>query len=343
MKLFAMIGQIGSQDFSFKYGTSISSPDSRHPHYASNYTDAGGVGDYIGNYFLWMVGAQKWGGFVNLGGDPRLRYYFYRPSTDFSWANQQTAPCFAKSIFGSSNFPAWYPSVPDETPYCVVGKGYMGRDHGDNSGTPPDGPFRTAWGIYPAGGQFDADQAEQVTLNMGGKGAGINPIWLSSFTSFLEDEAAIALGITTRGSARELLEKGVAASINKVIGFPATVSVVPDPAYVPTATQISNYINLVLSHYDAATTNDERLNIIMSEYYIALWGNGVEAYNNYRRTAKPDNVQIPVAVPNPGLFLRSFFYPSVYVNRNSNAAPQKNPGDVADKVFWDNNPDNLFK
>jgi hypothetical protein len=297
-----------------------------------------------------MVASQKYGGTVTFptaangfAGDPRLRYYFYRQVSNYSWATSATCPCFVNSQFSNSTFPSWYPSVPDQTPYCVIGKGYLGRDHGDNSGAPPDGNFRTAWGIYPAGGQFDANQASSVSLTMGGQGAGINPIWLSSYTSLLEAEAALALGITTRGSARTLLGDGVTTSISKVLAFPATVNMTPDTAYTPKPAQVSKYINLVLSNYDSATTDDSRLNIIMTEYYIAAWGNGVEPYNNYRRTGKPANMQLAVAVPNPGYFMRSFYYPSVFVNRNSKAPVQKTPGDAINKVFWDNNPDNFIK
>jgi hypothetical protein len=333
-----------SQDFVFKYGTSVTNPDSRHEHYALDYVSSGGVGEYICNYFMWMVLSQKYGGTVNLNGDPRARYYFYRQAATYSWANSQTCPCFVNSQFGTSpTYPAWYPSVPDKTPYCLIGKGYMGRDHGDNSGAPPDGNFRTAFGVYPAAGQFDADQHKTVTLTMGGQGAGINPIWLSSFTSFLEAEAALTLNITSQGTPRDLLEAGINTSIEKVMSFPATVNVTPDPSKVPDATQVSNYVNLVLNNYDAATTDDQRLNIIMTEYYLALWGNGVEPYNNYRRTGKPDNAQLAVAVPNPGFFMRSMYYPSVFVNRNANAPAQKTPGDAVQKVFWDNNPDNFVK
>ena len=332
-----------AKDFVFRYGTSVTAPDSRHSHYATDYTNNGN-GEYLANYFMWMVSTQKYGGVVNLTGDPRLRYYFYRQVGNYDWATSSTCPCFAKSQFGSSSFPSWYPVVPDETPYCTVGKGYHGRDHGDNSGGPPDANYTTAMGVYPAGGQFDGSQFEAVTSTMGGKGAGINPIWLSSYTFFLEAEAALELGITTtQGSPKALLSTGVTASINKVLNFPATVNVTPDPTYLPSATQITNYVNLVSSNYDAATTDDARLNIIMSEYYIALWGNGVEAYNNLRRTGKPASAQLAVAVPNPGLFMRSFFYPSVFVNRNSSAPAQKDPGNVANKVFWDNNPDNFIK
>jgi len=333
-----------SQDFVFNYGINLTSPDSRHPHYGLDYVSSGGVGEYLSNYFMWMVASQKYGGVVNLTGDPRLRYYFYRQVKNYSWANSQTCPCFVNSQFGGSNFPAWYPSVPDQTPYCVIGRGYYGRDHGDNSGAPPDGSFRTAWGVYPAGGQFDADQFTTVNLGIGGAGAGINPIWLSSFTSFLEAEAALTLGVTIpQTDPRTALTNGVTTSINKVMAFPSTIGVTPSSSVVPSGSQVASYISLVQSNYDTATTNDSRLNIIMTEYYLALWGNGVEAYNNFRRTGKPNNMQPAVAVPDPGHFMRSFFYPSVFVNRNSNAPAQKNPGNAVDKVFWDNNPDDFIK
>jgi Susd and RagB outer membrane lipoprotein len=176
---------------------------------------------------------------------------------------------------------------------------------------------------------------------LGGQGAGISPIWLSSFTSFLEAEAALTLGITSQGTPKTLMVAGVTASISKVVNFPATVPGVTVPAaYDQTsaanAAQTTNYINLVSSNYDTATSNDSRLNMIMTEYYLALWGNGVESYNNLRRTGKPANIQLAVAVPNPGFFMYSFFYPSVFVNRNSNAPAQKDPGNAVQKVFWDN-------
>lgn len=331
-----------SQDFVFQYGTTLSAPDSRHPQYANNYVDAGGPG-YLGNFFIWMVAAQKYNGLVNFNGDPRLRYYFYRPYLNYNWANSSTCPCYARSIFAGDAPPAWYPSVPDVSPYCVVGRGYLGRDHGDAAGAPPDGSFRSTYGIYPAGGEFDADQGDAITSRMGLKGAGIDPIWLSSYTDFLKAEAVLALGTNIPGAARDLLEAGVNASITKVLGFPTQAGYSIPASYIPSNTQINNYINLVLSKFDNASTNDQKLNVVMTEYYLAAWGNGVEPYNNYRRTGKPDNMQLPVSTPTPGLYMRSFFYPSVFVNRNVNAPAQKNPGNAADKVFWDNNPDNFVK
>ncbi|HET9057337.1 MAG TPA: SusD/RagB family nutrient-binding outer membrane lipoprotein [Chitinophagaceae bacterium] len=327
-----------SQDFQFQYGSNLSAPDSRHPHYAIDYVNTGGVGEYLSNYFMWVVTAQKYGGtptLTNAAADPRARYYFYRQATNYSWANQQSAPCFVQA-----GPPAWYPSVPDQTPFCLIGRGYMGRDHGDASGAPPDGNFRTAWGIYPAGGKFDNNDNTTVKLGDGGGGRGINPIWLSSFTYFLKAEAANTLGI---GDARALLKTGVETSIAKVLAFPATINISTPSATTPSTTQVTNYVDLVLMNYDAAPDDDKRLNVIMTEYFIGLWGNGIEPYNNYRRTGKPENAQPAAGTANPGFYMRSFFYPSVFVDRNINAPKQKSPGDKAEKVFWDNNPDNFVK
>jgi len=339
------------QDFQFQYGTTNSSPDSRSEHYAEDYKASGGEGEYLSNYFMWTVAAKKYNnvdevlndpgrtpGTVVNDGDPRLRYYFYRQVDNINSLDAGTTPCIVQAT------PAWYTNVNVDYPYCLPGtKGYYGRDHGDNSAAPPDANYRSAWGIYPAGGQFDANQAALVSLYMGGQGAGINPIWQSAFTKFLEAEAALTLGITDAGDAPTLLTAGVSASITKVISFPGTIGVTPPAAFVPTSAQIQTYVDLVSKNYTSATTTQAKLNVVMSEYYIALWGNGIEAYNNLRRTGMPLDLQPAATTANPGIFMYSFFYPSVYENRNLNAAPQKNPGLAGNHVFWDNNPDNFVK
>ena len=334
-----------SKDFVFKYSTVNNTPDSRHPHYGANYNNvvagSNSANDFIGNYFMWAIGVEKSGSGTVTSLDPRRRFYFYRQRTSNGDANSATCPCTTEP------FPAHYTA---DMPFCLVGAGYWGRDHGDASGTPPDGPLRTTWGVYPAGGEFDASQNTSVDNTRGGKGAGIDPIWISSFTYFLEAEAALKLGITTNGDAKSLLLKGVTASISKVLAFPATLGVpttyiinnLPKD-FFPTQTTIDNYLTTVSGLYDAAASDDERLNVIIKEYYLAAFGNGIEPYNNYRRTGFPNNLQPVKTTPNPGFFIRSLFYPSVFVNRNVNAPAQKTPGTTANKVFWDNNPDNFIK
>jgi len=103
--------------------------------------------------------------------------------------------------------------------------------------------------------------------------------------------------------------------------------------FVPTAEDVDAYVAHVLAAYDAADA-DGKLDIVMKEYYIALWGNGLEAYNMWRRTGKPNNM-MPGLEPNPGTFIRSFFLPADHVNFNANASQKT----LTAPVFWDTNPD----
>lgn len=320
-----------AEDFEFKYSNKQTNPNSRHPRYNGNYSATGSAGDYIGTHYMWSLVYEDGRTFSNNTGtdksDPRTRYYFYRQRINSADVNSASSSCSVAAP------PAHYPTDFAVGPFCSpipgFGGGFWGRDHGDNSGIPPDGPQRTTWGIYPAGGQFDAGQGTSVALNLGGQGAGIQPIWQSAFTEFLKAEAVLAMGVA--GDAKALLEAGIKKSMAKVIGFPSTVGVTPSSTFVPTQARQDAYVASVLAAYDAAASNDAKLNIIMKEYYKALWGNGVDSYNNYRRTGKPDNLQLPI-VSAPGAFISSMYYPSVHVNRNQSAT-QKSGVNV--KVFWD--------
>jgi hypothetical protein len=317
-----------ANDLEFKYSSRQANPNSRHPRYNGNWTQTGNAGDYMGTYFMWVLVQERGTGSSN---DPRTRYYFYRQQINFANRNENTSSCSV-----APPPPHW----PAGSPFCTLIQGYWGRDHADNSGIPPDAELRTTWGIYPAGGEFDYNQALRVSLNRGGNGAGIQPLWQSAFTEFVKAECALKLG--TAGTPRTLLESGIRKSIAKVTGFATAIgSALPttDTNFVATPFRINNYVNKVLASYDAATSDDQKLNIIVKEFYIALWGNGVDAFNNYRRTGKPDNMQL-TRTANPGSFTRSMLYPATLVNLNLNAS-QKSGVDV--QVFWDNNPPGFIK
>jgi len=325
-----IVGSIGTtaNDFEFKYSTKQSNPDSRHPDYASNYQPTGQASDYIQTHFAWALVVEKGTGDAN--NDPRSRYYLYRQVTNFAKADENTLACSVQ---------ARPPQYPASMPFCATISGYWTRDMGDASGIPPDGNYRTTYGIYPAGGEFDASQGTQVSLNRGGNGAGIEPIWQSAFTEFVKAECALTIG--TNGDPRALLENAIRRSMAKVSGFPAAIGAATSvPAsFAMTQARIDGYVNKVLAAYDAAGSTDAKLNVIGKEYYLALWGNGMEVYNLYRRTGKPDNLQYMIN-PNPGSFTRSMFYPSNYVNLNK-LAVQKS--DVNVQVFWDTNPAGFIK
>jgi hypothetical protein len=116
------------------------------------------------------------------------------------------------------------------------------------------------------------------------------------------------------------------------------VNVAVPAAAVPSAARIDAYVNLVLGRYDRATTAAARMEIIQQEYYIALWGNGVDAFNNYRRTGRPGGMSFTVAQAG-GNMIRSHYYPSVLVNLNKNITQKT----IDKQVFWDNNPAGFIK
>ena len=311
-----------AEDFAFKFSSKDAAPDSRHPKFIKNYAAAGGALDYIGNYFMWTLVTDK--GIT----DPRTRYYFYRQTLDITTLDQQTLqftiPCYFRTA------PAHYPAG---TPYCLVTNGYIGRDHGNVEGIGPDNFLRTAYGVYPVGGDFDNSQAQRIKATAGAKGAGIIPIWLSSFTDFIKAESALTLG--TAGDPEALIQSGIRKSFSKVFAYPGTVGVTVPANRVPSQPTQDAYVDKVKSLYENAATSSDKMEVLMKEYYITLWGNGLEAYNNYRRTGKPVDLQ-PTLQPGPGDFTRSFFYASVYVDLNKSAVQK--PGTLV-KVFWDNNPD----
>lgn len=306
-----------AEDFNFRYSTTNANPDSRHPYFTGTYLN--GANYYMSNHFMNEMYLGK--NFV----DPRIRYYFYRQVSE---TTDDVNQLFCINVAPPAHYAGFV--------FCAVGDGYWGRDFGDFSGIPPDNFERTAFGVYPAGGTFDNSSFLSVNQEMGLKGAGILPIMNSAFTEFMKAEAALILNSPTTGNPRTLMEQGIRKSIGKAMAFGASVA--GTSPLIPSTAAIDNYVNDVLTSYDAAATDDERLQIIIKEYWIALFCNGIDAFNTYRRTGKPVDMQ-PTLQPAGGNAYRSFTYPSVYVTRNSTAS-QKPDNKV--QVFWDTNPPNFI-
>jgi len=316
----ALIG-IGD-DFVFRFGTTAADPDSRHPKFAGQYTAGGG--DYQSTDFMHHLTVEK--GFD----DPRVRYYLYRQVLT-NTTNVDEQECISQIA------PPHY--LVGNYPYCnpAGNKGYWGRDHLDPDGIPPDGLKRTAYGVFPAGGRFDNNSGLPVANPaLGNKGAGIHPIMLAAYVDFMLAEAAVTLGTT--GTPKTLLLSGIKKHMDYVRAFAiagaegATIS-----AFEPAATfnaKVTSYLNYVGTRFDAAATNDTKMNLVGREYWLSLYGNGTEAYNLYRRTGKPNRMQ-PGLESITGSFVRSFLYPNNYMVTNTTAVQKK---DLATQVFWDKNP-----
>lgn len=351
-----------AQNFTFKYGISQSDPDSRHPRFIANYPAGGG--NYMSNYLMWQMFHGYNATQNGQPGDPRMRFYFYRQvSTNNSDPNNircitaASAPAHYPFSTGTAvvyNSNAGVPPGIDPNPtnpayfsasglprtFCYpTDRGYWGRDHVDNQGIPPDNFLRSAWGAYPSGGRFDANVNTSVNANVGMRGAGMQPIMMRSFVQFMLAEAALYLGTT--GSARTYFQNGIQASFDDVRAFvvggaEATTVNTFYPAATYT-TDVTNYITSALAAYDAQVGNNAIMNYIAREYWIALYCNGVEAYNLYRRTGMPTGMQ-PALNDAPGAFPRSFYYPANFATRNSNVTQKS---DLTGRIFWDTNSSNL--
>ncbi|MDW3646794.1 MAG: SusD/RagB family nutrient-binding outer membrane lipoprotein [Bacteroidia bacterium] len=335
-----------AEDFNFRYGNNSQNPNTQHPFYSSTY----GRDDlpYMSNYFMWLVAAEK--GIQ----DPRTRFYFYRQKSNSLNADPNIYSCVYNSGPPDANsYPGHYREIDSNLPYCVASQyGYYGRDHMNGSAIPPDENIRSGYGMYPGGGAFDKSLYESLAFNSdpGLFGAGIAPIYNSSFTYFQLAEFAVEKQDIQ--SAWNQLEMAIEHSFQKLDPFIAqldtsqyyynpliqiwaTLREVFFPNYAET--QLA-YIEAVKTSFEAATNKEQRLDIISKEYLIALWGNALDAYNLYRRTGLPLNIQ-PAISPPAGEFPRTLLYPSVHVNRNENA----NQKALSTPVFWDTNDGNIFQ
>ncbi len=333
-----------NENFEFKYGSNRVNPDNRHPFYEDSYEIEDGR--YQSTWFMWLLTESK-DDIV----DPRARYYFYRQNRAVYPAAVAEDPNAFDCIFGSglpdpNVVPPYYESISEDMPYCLgsYDLSYYGRDHLNGSGIPPDGQYRTVYGLYPAGGLYDNGLSAPIIVANNGVdgalGAGIEPIWQASFTHFILAEAALTGHYD--GDAGALLADAIELSFDRVTAFeslvdggevvatvPVTVTV--EDTYVADST-VTEYIEFVMDEYEEAD-EDGKLAIVAREYMIALFGNGLEAYNLYRRTCLPADIQ-PGIDPNPGPFIRSALYPSVHVNRNINATQKAS---FTEPVFWDTN------
>ncbi|MEZ4811530.1 MAG: SusD/RagB family nutrient-binding outer membrane lipoprotein [Allomuricauda sp.] len=316
-----------AEDFDWRWpGTSASQPDTRHPNYGINYASAGAT-HYISN---WLANL------MDTSGDPRLRYYFYRqtidvPGQDGFPPNEELLTCSLQTP------PDHY--VTGGFTFCALPNGYWGRDHGDDEGGPPDGLLKTTFGVYPAGGRFDDDTFEDIAqddnpLSFGAEGKGITPILDAFMVDFWRAEMALVAGNT--GDAAIFLESALTKQIAKVRSFGVN-DAGADLSFEPTTSQVSNFIAATVAAFNSAAGND-KWDILAEQYLVSHYGNGIEAYNFYRRTGYPSTLQ-PNREKSPGGFIRSMYYPNQAVTSNSNITQKS---DQTVPVFWDTNPASGF-
>jgi Starch-binding associating with outer membrane/Susd and RagB outer membrane lipoprotein len=332
-----------AQNWTYLYSTQLSPVDNRHPWY---FTYAGG-GDpnYINHQLM---------GEMILNKDPRLPFYFYRQASRVLDQNNPTDR--GTTPFGGSYLPLRTTFLEDyKRAFGITGNipaadltyiaGFFGRDRADVSGAPADGPYRATPGCYPAGGVYsDKSTAPvaltgQAALNYGGNGQ--FPI-INSWNTKLYQVEAILDGTGVTGDAKALFEAAMREHVAVVVAQGLKSD--PSKAKAPAAAEIDAYIKAWIGLYDAATTNQAKLNVVAKQIWFCSWGQGMDIWNLMRRTGYPIQgqfrqysvgIQAPISKPSRQFALR-LPYPQSESTLNPNAT--KYLTDVAfdrDPIFWD--------
>lgn len=155
----------------------------------------------------------------------------------------------------------------------------MASNSGYTSGT--QDATMTTLGIYPVGGKYDDGNGGKIGPK---SGSGIAPDKMLQAYSVPFMKAELVLAGETTGDAASLLKEGILASIYHVntVSLAAAVST---PAI--RSADAEAFATKVLEKFTAATTTDKKMEIVMTQKWIANFFNPVEAYNDIRRTGYP--------------------------------------------------------
>jgi hypothetical protein len=315
-----------ANDFTWKYGSQIS-PELRHPWYTAAYL-ANMDFTYVETDMMWKLFLNK---------DPRFPFYYKRQATRLLNQNDPTdrgaTPVqgaylvLEKSIWEAGIAAGVLSPTKSDTLFMA---GFFGRYRGDQSGVPQDQDFRTAPGVYPAAGLYDDRNGSAILLRSGGgnkgRGDGISPFMTSWMVKFWQAEAELAYGF---GDPRATIEAAIREHITYVVNFGLSKDAT---AKAPAAADVTAYVNKFLADYDAAPSAEAKINAVLSQAWIAGWGNGFEAYNAMRRTGYPTTLRPPITLNSQ--FALRWPVPATEATLNKNA-PSPLPVYYQEPVFWD--------
>ena len=245
------------EDLQFPHSTATTPSDERNSGYVDEY-QGGQKSVWISPWFYEVMTGKTYNfsdnpfrGIV----DPRIPYYWYNQSTATSDATNRT-------------------DYRDGAFITIT----LGSNSGYTSGTQESS--MTVVGIYPVGGLYD-DGSHQTIRSTSGNGIAPDKMLQAYSVPFMKAELVLAGEIS--GDARAYLSDGIKASIYHVNTVSrasnATVPVISD-------SDAQAFIDAVLAKYDAASA-EKRMEIVMTQKWVANFYNPVEAYNDIRRTGYP--------------------------------------------------------
>lgn len=245
------------EDLQFPHSTAMTPSDERNSGYVDEY-QGGQKTVYISPWFYECMSGNTYNWkdnpFVRIK-DPRIPYYFYNQvAADGDAANKTDYRdgAFISIVFGSNS---GFTSMTQEK-------------------------AMTTLGIYPVGGKFDKGEGTPIDAKSGN---GIAPDKMLMAYSVPFMKAELILAGEASGDAKEELKKGIASSIAHVNSVTAAADATA-PKLEGDA--VSDFIDAVLAKYDAANDN-RKMEIVMTQKWIANFYNPVEAYNDIRRTGYP--------------------------------------------------------
>jgi hypothetical protein len=313
-------------DFELRY-TTTAAPENRNPTWIS----VSGATTYFSRYFYEILNNKSTLNPVLSGiVDPRLPYYLY-------------------SSLGTSNTTAQNPTEYRDQPYATILNGagvptptdqrfFVGINFSSQSPNQGFDQSRSLSmpGVYFCGGRFDPAQVGGGVIVGSAPGNAPGRLLNSFQVSYILAE--IALTNSDIPTARTQLSTAIDRSFAKVNSV--TTTVFSTAATIPNSAR-DTYRNAVLAKFDAAS-NTGKLELIITQKWIANFGNSLESYTDYRRTGFPIMID-PATDGDPNTNI-SRAYPFSFPYRqldtkqqNPNAPDQKLIGDPSARVFWDNN------
>lgn len=319
-------------DFEFKHTQNISPTDERNELFLASYNSSQFT-TYMSPWFYEILKGMNPA--IHSGNpDPRIKYYFY---------NQLEAgelPELGDEATGNPKADYW----DKTTGFFSIRFGSQGpwRDFSaENSNTYP--------GIFPCGGRYDDGEGETMDATTA---TGVAPHRILTYDEFLYIQAELIQTNKLTGNATTKLQQAMQASFAKVdqvvknsetkqVGIPKLVG----------SSAVTTFINKIITEFTNGD-NTKKLEIIMTQKWVATFGDPMDQYTDYRRTGFPiwanPNSNLKEYQLNNGdayplddsetilntLYPLSLFWPQTELNVNKNAPAQKNPGTY--KIFWDN-------
>lgn len=318
-------------DFEFKHTKNLSPTDERNKLFLESYKSSQFT-TYISPWFYEILMGMN----PNIhtdNKDPRIKYYFYN-----QLSSAIDLPPGGDPDTGNPKADYWDAS----TGFFSIRFGSQGpwRDFSyENSYTYP--------GIFPCGGRYDDGQGEIIDATMA---TGVAPHRILTYDEFLYIQAELIQTGILSGNAEEKLTEAMNASfakVDQVVANSETTQIVPSLAG---STEVSDFMDNIITEFTAGD-NNKKLEIIMTQKWVATFGDPMDQYTDYRRTgfpilANPNSTSKEYQLDNQDVFPLddsetvlntlyplSFFWPQNELNVNKNAPTQKTPGTY--NIFWD--------